>query len=105
MDEAGVVQGPYPATEVHCEEELDAANRKKSFLLRKFAQCIGMRNRSRTKAVPCILHDARSRGSTWDISCRTIPPLETAITAIESMIHALFGLRFVRTYSVRQFGV
>ena len=47
---------------------------------------------SSTSAVPCILHEARRRGLTLDISCRTIPALETAITATESMSHALAGI-------------
>ena len=35
---------------------------------------------------------ARSRGFTLDISCSTIPALETAITATESISHALAGV-------------
>ena len=60
--------------------------------------------------MPCILQDARSKGGTSDISCRTIPALETARTAMERVSHAPAGapmdspMRSVRQLSVQDAG-
>ncbi len=39
MDETGVVKGPYPATEVHCEEKAGCRYQKKVISAERKAVC------------------------------------------------------------------